>query len=155
MHTAWHTVVTKYTLRILKHSLITRRLKDLTLSLGAIDLSLGASDFSERETDTERERQRQRQRDRETERQRKRERERERGEGGRAADPDYISRDAQQEGEPRPAPPRGPRRRCPPQEAGGARRLQVLRLGSGVLFRGAAQGLARGALGSLGGQSRR
>ena len=147
MHTAWHTVVTKYTLRILKHSLITRRLKDLTLSLGAIDLSLGASDFSERETD--------RQTHRERERQRQRQREREREEGGRAADPDYISRDAQQEGEPRPAPPRGPRRRCPPQEAGGARRLQVLRLGSGVLSRGAAQGLARGALGSLGGQSRR
>ena len=108
-------------------------------------MSLGASDFSERERET----------DRQTDRHRKREREREREEGGRAADPDYISRDAQQEGEPRPAPPRGHRRRCPPQEAGCAQRLQVLRLVSGVLSRAAAQGLARGALGSLGGQSRR
>lgn len=49
MHTAWHTVVTKYTPRILKYSVITRRIEDLTLSLGAFGLSLGASDFSERE----------------------------------------------------------------------------------------------------------
>ena len=136
MHTAWHTVVTKYTPRILKYSVITRRIEDLTLSLGAFGLSLGASDFSEREERERRERG-------------------EREEGGRAADPDYISRDAQQEGEPRPAPPRGLRRRSPPHEAGGAQRLQVLRLVSGVLSRGAAQGLARGAPGSLRGQGRR
>ena len=146
MHTAWHTVVTKYTPRILKYSLITRRIEDLTLSLGAIGLRLGASDFSERERERERKRERERERDRERG---------EREEGGRAADPDYVSRDAQQEGEPRPAPPRGLRRRCPPHEAGGAQRLQVLRLVSRVLSRGAAQGLARGARGSLGGQGRR
>ena len=56
MHTAWRTVVTKYTPRILKYSLITQRIEDLTLSLGAIGLRLGASDFSERERERDRER---------------------------------------------------------------------------------------------------
>lgn len=68
------------------------------------------------------------------------------GEAGRPP-LDYISRDAQQEGAPRPTRPlpTGTAGAAHPVEPSGALRLQVPRLGIGGLSLGAAQERARGA----------